>query len=136
MPEAVHDAFDDMSREFKDNCGYELNAAAGRYLQCLYDQNVEPIFQDGTILWAGREQKFMLSCAAGLGRATHKVVKGENGSQVDARHVQKAAKDLIECWQRVCPIPPRESPSPLESGCSTMHEFLGRDALECVGEVE
>lgn len=131
-----HDAHDDLSEEFDDNCGFDLTSAAVKYLQCLYDKNVEPIFQDGTILWAGREKKFMLSCAAGLGRATDKLVREEGGSQVDLRHVKKAAEDLIQCWQRVCPIRPRESSFPVESGCSSMQEFLALDPSLCIGEVE
>jgi hypothetical protein len=115
------DVYAELLAEFKDNCPPPLSDGAAAFFRSLLERNLRVLIEEGRIQWQGREQKFSLAAAAGLGRLSHeKVGTGTISEEV----LREATTELIPYWERICPLPPVDGVSALLRACVVTRQLL------------
>lgn len=123
----------EMKAEFDENCLSVLDPSAVNKVRELYRKGILALLESGKMDWSyGPHRKFALSCAAGLGRRVDALAQKENGV-VTGEIVHKAAKTLVKCWERVCPLPEAGPRVEDEEGveritCPTLRSALREDS--------
>lgn len=108
---AVAAAEMEMENEFMENCTETygstppLDHDAHLLLHDFFAINIGALLDNSLMEWEGKHRKFALACAAGLGRSLGATAK-KTGSPIDVSMVRAVTRDMIPCWERVCPLPP------------------------------
>jgi hypothetical protein len=138
-PVEFQDVYHELRREFDRECKVPLNSTGEEMLEEFFRITIQRLLIDGAIPWneGSVEKKFSLRCAAELGKAIDQKAR-DAASDVTDLIVVEAANELMDNWERKCPLPPaspadpmvktmaRESVVALLGGCTRLRPLIAQ----------
>lgn len=112
--------FRDVRAEFMENIdiGRGVDPQAYDRLCDLFDHALTPLLTAGRVSWEHhhRQRRFVLACAAGLGRRSSEEAERHGRACVTGEDVEAAARFLVEYWEATCVLPPTRAGKEKEPG--------------------
>lgn len=103
-------AFKDVQAEFMGNIdlGRWVDPNAYDRFCDLFDHSVTALLNSGRVSWEHhhRQRRFVLACAAGLGRRADASAAKHGRDRIVREDVEEAARFLLEYWEATCVLPP------------------------------
>jgi hypothetical protein len=101
--------FRDIQAEFMENLDLGLSVDPGAYdrLYEFFDSALVPLLSTGRVSWEhhGRQRRFVLACAAGLGRRADEAARSAGHAHVGREELDAAARHLVDYWEAICVLP-------------------------------